>query len=181
MDHLDEVPCAARAAVEPALLRLRGIAFTSRCSLRGLDARREVVEDGLEPLDRLVVAADHHAEAPLQPPYAAGDADVEVVQSLPGELAGAPEVVDVVRVAAVDDRVALLQMRREVGDDPVHDGGRHHHPDRARLVELLDELLERALSRVDAPVVGLEVVPALAQAVGHARAHAPQPHHSEWH
>ena len=45
----------------------------------------------------------------------------------------------------------------------------------------LDELLERARRRLDVRVVGLQVVPALAQAVGHARAHAPQSHHSELH
>ena len=179
--HLHEMAGATGAAMKPSLFGLSGVAGTARRALRGIHARGEVVEHRLEPLDRLVVAADHHAEAALEAPDAAGDADVEVVEALLRQLAGAAQIVDVVRVPPVDDRVALLQVRREVGDDPVHDRGRHHHPDRARLVQLLDELLQRACGRVDVRVVGLHVVPALAQAVGHARAHAAEPHHSELH
>ena len=116
-------------------------------------------------------------QKPRRSPTPARDADVQVVQALLRELTGAAQVVDVVGVALVD-RVAVFEVRGEVADDPVHDRGRHHHPDRARLVQLLDELFEGAGSRLHVRVVGLQVVPAFAQAIGHAGAHAAQPHHS---
>ena len=60
------------------------------------------------------------------------------------ELGGVADVVDVVRVAAVDDRVAGLEHLGERRDRLSRDvAGRHHHPGGARLLELRRELLER--------------------------------------
>ena len=42
--------------------------------------RREALEDRLQPLHRLVVAADHQAEAVLDAPDTAGDAAIDEVQ-----------------------------------------------------------------------------------------------------
>jgi hypothetical protein len=55
------------------------------------------------------VAADHHAVADLQAPDAAGGPDVDVVDALRVEVAGAADVVVPVGVPAVDDGVALLE------------------------------------------------------------------------
>ena len=74
-----------------------------------VDARGERREDRVEPLDRLVGAADHQAVAALEAEDAAAGAAVDVVDPALGELAGAADVVAVVGVAAVDDRVAGLE------------------------------------------------------------------------
>ncbi len=99
------------------------------------------------------------------------------------QLGLAAEVVDVVRVAAVDDRVAFgLEVRRELADDGVDDSRRDHEPDGARRVELLHELLERL--RRATSTFGSYVLtswPAAAQALGHVRAHPAQSDHSELH
>src|SRR3954447_3867497 len=61
VDHLHEVAGAGVAELAPAV------------------GRREHVEDGREALDRVRVAADHHAVADLEAPDAARGADVDVV------------------------------------------------------------------------------------------------------
>ena len=74
-----------------------------------VDPRRQRFEHRHEAADGFVVAADHHAIAALASPDAAADADVDVVDLLLLQRARRPEIVDVVRVAAVDDRVARLR------------------------------------------------------------------------
>ena len=98
VDHLHVVAGAGRAGVEVAV------------------DRRERAEDRLERLDRLAVAADHQAEAVREPPDAAGHAGVDVVDAVLRELGVAPDVVVEVRVAAVDDRVAGLEVLEQLGD-----------------------------------------------------------------
>jgi hypothetical protein len=46
----------------------------------------------------------------------------------------APDVVDIVGVAVVDQDVARLQVRQQVVDGRVDHGGRKYQPQRARLV-----------------------------------------------
>ena len=77
---------------------------------RGVDPRRQRREDRLQPGERLLVAADHQAEPALQPEDPTARPDVEVVDPARLELARAPDVVGVVGVAAVDDRVAGLEL-----------------------------------------------------------------------
>ena len=59
-------------------------------------------------LDGRRFAANHHAVAALEPPDAAARPDVHVVDALGGELLRAPDVVDVVRIATVDQDIARL-------------------------------------------------------------------------
>ena len=126
VDHLHEVPGARVAEVAPAV------------------RRGEHVEDRGEPVDRLLVAADHHAVADVEPPDAAGRPDVDVVDPALVQGGGAAHVVVPLRVAAVDDRVARLQQRRERVDRLLGRVARgDHEPDRARRVEGGDEVLER--------------------------------------
>ena len=109
---------------------------------------RERLEDRLQPLQRRLVAAGHQAEADLEPPDAARDADVDERDLLLPRLLVAALRVAEVRVAAVDDRVAGLEdaeqlLERVLGDLP----GRDHHPDVPRRVELLRERAERLRGR----------------------------------
>jgi hypothetical protein len=94
VDHLDEVAGAGRADVGVAVLG------------------REALDERLDDRVALRVAADHHAVTLLQPPDAARDAGVHVVDALLHRLGGAALRVVEVRVAAVDDGVAVLEQRQ---------------------------------------------------------------------
>ena len=136
-------------------------------------------------------AADHHAVTALEPPHAAARADVDVVNAFRRQLLGAANVVDVVRIAAVDQDVVLVEQRHEIADARIDDGGRHHQPDRTRLAQLLDEIGERrgalravrrqrrdrlAVAIVDDAGVAIALQPA-----HHVRAHPAKTDHSELH
>ena len=165
-----------------------------RPGVRGADveAGGDRGEDRAESLDDLLLAADHQAEAALEAPDAAARADVHVVDPLVPERARVADVVVVVRVAAVDDRVAGLQHLGQRLDRLVGDlTGRHHHPRGAGLVELGDEVRERlgadgavggqCLHGVRADVVPHAVVAVAEEPADDARAHPAEPHHSELH
>ena len=110
VDHLDEVARADRAAVQIALLRGAGDLVAARRALDLAAAWRERLEDRIEALDDLVLAADHEAVAALEAVHAAAGAGVDVVDVLRGERLRAADVVLEERVAAVDDRVARLEL-----------------------------------------------------------------------
>ena len=59
------------------------------------------------------------------------------MQTLGHQFFGAPDVVDVIGIAAVDDDIAGFHARRKLGQRAIHRGGRHHHPDRARRLQWL--------------------------------------------
>src|SRR5438128_2216407 len=106
MDHLDEMPGAAGAGMDIALLDPDIAAVAAAGAQNVADPRRQRLEDRIEPVDHGLVAADHHAIPALDAPDAAAGADVHVVQpALPERLAAA-DVVLPERVAAVDDDVA---------------------------------------------------------------------------
>ena len=79
------------------------------------------------------LAADHQAVAVLEAPHAAAGAGVDEADALLGQLGAACALESrEVRVAAVDDHVALGQQAGELVDDVARsaspDG--HHHPHR---------------------------------------------------
>ena len=160
--------------------------------------RRERAEDRLERRDHLAIAADHQAEAVREAPDAAGRPGIDVADAVLGQLRVAADVVVEVRVAAVDDRVAGLQVLQQLLDLRLRRGaGRDHDPGRPRLRELRDELRDavgrldvvagRALlvgqlvGLLDRAVVGDDRVPVPDQASDHVRAHPPEPDEAELH
>ena len=191
VDHLHEVARACRAAVQIAVLGRRGLAGGAVRAGRGLDARRDRAEDRVEPLDRLPLAADHQAEASLEPEHAAARADVHVMDALLLEPLRALDVVAVVGVATVDDDVVGFHQRGQVFDHLPGDRRRHHHPRGPRLREFRDELLERSRTdrpfalqlgyRSRSPVVDDALVPVAHQAPHEVRAHAPEADHADLH
>src|SRR5262249_45112437 len=88
--------------------------------------------------------ADHLAIAAFKSPDAAAGADVAIVDAFPGEFLGAANVVNVVGIAAIDERVADFEVWQQFVNAGVDDGGRNHQPNGARLLQFLDEIRDRA-------------------------------------
>ena len=153
--------------------------------------RRERREDRIESLDDRLLAADHQAVAAFESPDAAAGADVDVVDLLRGELGGAAKIVDVVRVAAVDEDIVRLEQRQQLGDHRIDDGRRNHQPNRTGFGELLDEvgerrgpqhrLLDKSLHHLRRLVEDHALMPAGDQPPHHVRAHPTQTDHSQLH
>src|SRR5260370_23232406 len=110
MDHLDEVPGTGGAGIQIALFGTR-IAPGHGCGMLGArdvaDAGRQGGKDGVEMLEGGALAADHQAIAALQPPDAAGAADIEVADAGFGELGCAADLSPEVPLAPVAHHSAL--------------------------------------------------------------------------
>src|SRR5262249_51101694 len=123
----------------------RGGRVARLAARRGGDAARAGCrrgEDRVEAVDRLLVAADHHAIAALETPDAAAGADVHIADPLRSQARRPPDVVLVEGIAAVDDDVAALQESAELGDRALRNlAGRQHHPRGARFLQLFDQPL----------------------------------------
>ena len=189
--HLHEMPGPAWAAMEVTLLR-RATEFFAAGRNRGVAlAGCEGAEDGIQMPHGRIRAADHHTVAALQAPHAPARAHIAIVD-LPGrQLLRAPDVVDVIRVAAVNDRIARLQMGQQVGDRRVHHRRRDHQPDRARRAQLLHEIRRRSgahrlllgqrVDRFRGAVIDDAIVTVLDEAAHHVGAHSAESNHSELH
>ena len=68
--------------------------------------RRKRFKDGAKILDRIVVAADHHAVALFQSPHPARSTHIDKLEALGGNFGVAAHGVLVIRVTAVDQNVA---------------------------------------------------------------------------
>src|SRR5215468_5978036 len=79
-------------------------------------ARGECRKDRIEVLYHLLLTADHHAIAALQPPDAAASPDVGIVDAPQRQFLGPPDIVDVVGIAAVDQNVVGFESGQQVGD-----------------------------------------------------------------
>ena len=141
------------------------------------------LEQRLDLLEAFGVAADHHAVALLQAPDAARDAGVQEEDALLLCLGRTALRVAEVRVAAVDDDVAVLEQREERLEGVLgRRARRDHQPDDPRLLELagkLDERVGRPLRR--RPRVRLDRMALAAQPLGHVPAHPSEPHHPDFH
>jgi hypothetical protein len=139
VDHLHEVARSASAAMEIAELLGAGATGSSRRARSRLQPWCERCEGRLEAAERALVPADHQAEAALETEHPAARAAVEVVDPLRLELSRTPDVVGVVRVPAVDDRVPRLEPARELPHGSLGDlAGREHQPDRSGRLERRD-------------------------------------------
>src|SRR5258705_13403683 len=142
MNHFHEVACAGRAAVKVALFGSAGTFFAAGCAINIATAGSERFENGIEVLHDAVFAADHLAVATFKSPDAAAGANVNVVNAFGSKFLGAADVVDVVRVTAVDEDVVLAEFGSEIGDGGVNNRGGNHQPDGARLLELGNEFVD---------------------------------------
>src|SRR6266478_870233 len=111
VNHLDEMTRAIWAAVQVALFG-RTVDLVPAGGARNIAySRSEGSENWIELLDDLGLAPNHHAVTSLQPPNASPGSDVDVVDLLGSELLCPPEIIDVIRVAAVNEAVPRLKMR----------------------------------------------------------------------
>src|SRR5690606_1484656 len=88
---------------------------------------RDVLEDALHVGPGLRVASGHDRRSVTRALLAAGDASADEPYAGLRELLAAPPGVAEVRVAAVDDDVARLEVGEEVGDHPVDGRARLDH------------------------------------------------------
>jgi len=191
VDHFDEVPGARGAAVDVAQLGRARELVAPRRWIDGSLPGSECAENWVHPLDRVLVAADHHAIPALEAPDAAAGADVEVMNPLGLERRGAPAVIAEIRIAAVDDRVAGLEQARQLIHDPVGDCRRNHDPRVAGLFEFGDKIREcgrppgtlvlELADGVRVRVVNHTLVSVAENPANHVRAHSPESDHSELH
>ena len=192
VDHLHEVAGAAGPGVQVALLGARVAPLAAGGGGDVAFARRQRGEDGIEALDDRLLAADHQAVAALEAPHAAGGADVEVVEALCLQLAGAADVVLPEGVAAVDDGVAGREQPGQLADGGLRRGARgQHDPHGARGGERLHEIAHacgrgrafarEAAARLRIAVVDHAGVPMPHEPAGDVGAHASEPNHADLH
>ncbi len=113
------------------------------------------------------------------------------MQALGLERLGAPNVVDIVGVAAVNDDVARLEAARQIVHGLLDHGGGNHHPRNPRLGEFGGKVVERGCAgralggqlryRLGANVEDHALMPAAQQTPHHVGAHPAQSDHSYLH
>src|SRR5215470_1159218 len=111
VNHLDEMAGAVGTAVQVALFGGAIEFFATGRARYVTDTGGKRREDWIEVLNHVLFAANHHAITTFEAPHTATGAYVHVVNLLSCELPGALDVVNVIRIAAVDENVACLQMR----------------------------------------------------------------------
>ena len=92
---------------------------------------------------RMVLSTDHQAKTTLQPEHPATSAAIDVVDAFALECLRALKIVAVVAIAAIDDNVAGLHARGQLLNGLTRHAGGNHHPGRARLGQLCDQLVKR--------------------------------------
>src|SRR5580700_3660273 len=103
--HLDEVTAATRPAVQIALFGSTSELFASCCPRDITNSRGDCFKDRIEVLHRRVRATDHHAVAAIQSPDSSTGTNIDVVNPFRGQFLGPTDIVDVVRVSAVNQDV----------------------------------------------------------------------------
>ena len=169
--------------LDPVVDHLHEVARTRRPDVEEAARLGQVLQERLDVLVGGGVTADHHAVALLQPPDPAGHAGVEEADALLRRLGGAALRVAEVRVAAVDDDVAVLEQAEDRLEGVLgRVAGRDHQPHDAGLRELRGELDQRVGRPLGVrPRIGLDRVAVLAQPLDHVGAHPAEADHSEIH
>ena len=115
LEHLEMLGHRGQAHFRQKRLgEIRNAGFPGRQP--GEDRAARELAASVEPRERVVGPADHQAEATFEAEDAAARTDVHVADAPRGELLGSADVVVVVAVAAVDDEVALFQVRPALSD-----------------------------------------------------------------
>src|SRR5216684_2438912 len=181
--HLDEVAGAGRAAVKITFFGSARHFVAAGSAINVAAAGRERFENRIEALHNISLAANHLAIAALKAPNAAAGADIAIVNSFRGEFFRAADIIDVVRIAAVDDHIVFLELAHQIVQRSIDYRGWHHKPYRTGLLEFLDEVIERSRARcpfpfelphgIGATVIDDALVTVFLQAPHHIGAHSP--------
>src|SRR5437660_5478637 len=133
-----------RAAVKVAFLGGAGDFVASGGALHIAASGSERLENRVESLYGGRFAADHLAIAAFEAPDAAAGADIAIVDALGREFFRPANVVNVIGISAINDNVVLFKFADQIVKRGIHNGCRNHEPNRPRLLELLDEIIERS-------------------------------------
>src|SRR5688572_3121825 len=191
MDHLNEVTGAGLTAIQVAFRRGARARIPSRRGLDAAAAGSERLEDRIEVSDDVLLAADHLAVAAFASPHAATRTNVNVMNTLHLQFTCTANVVNVIRVTAIDDDVVYANELLEVCERRVDEGRRDHQPDRAWLLQLPDKVFQRlrtdrafgykCLHGGSVSIVNNTLMLRAQKALHHVRAHASQSDHSNLH
>src|SRR5262249_33586413 len=140
--HFYEVAGAVRTAVQVALFRGAIELFASWRARDIAASRSKCREDRVKATHNIVFAADHHEVAALQPPYSTARPHADIVDFFRSKFFRPANVVNVERIAAIDQRVARFEMRKQVCNGLVHNRGGNHQPNGPGSFELLDQVSE---------------------------------------
>src|SRR5262245_32300266 len=96
------------------------------CNVAGAGGKRR--KEWIKVLNRACFAADHQTITAFKAFGAATRTDVHVVNALGAEFFRTPNVIDVIRIAAIDDDVPGVEVSRKIGDCLINGRGRDHEP-----------------------------------------------------
>src|SRR5882724_13719723 len=142
MNHLDEMPGAIWTAMQIALFGCAAEFLPARCSRDVANPRSQRSENRIQSPNDICLATDHHAVATFKAPNAATRSDINVMNILRRELLGALDVVHVIRVPSVDDRIARFEKRQKIAYGLVHGGSGNHQPNFSRLIQALRQVFK---------------------------------------
>src|ERR1017187_6139443 len=144
MDHLDEMAGAGRPAMEITLLDRATNLFSSRCTRDIAASRSKRLKDRIEVQYGIALASDHQTITALDPPYAAACPHIDIANTFGLQFFGSPDVINIVRVAYIDDDVSLLHLAGKVMHSGLYRRCGHHQADSARRLQLGHEIVERS-------------------------------------
>src|SRR5688572_12957393 len=128
--------CSAGPAMQVTHLSGATDVFASGCARNLPNARSKRQENRIKSPDRFGLSSNHHTIATLETPDAAARADINVMY-LPGsQFPCAPNVVDVIGIAAIDKSVSGFHGGLNFADHVIHHRGWNHEPNRARSLQL---------------------------------------------
>ena len=133
--------------MQVAFLRRPANFFAARGARNISPAWRKRFENGIEAFHHRRFPANHLAIAALQSPDAAARAHVTVMNSLRGKLFRAANVINVVRISAINHHVVFFKLANQIMQCGIHHRRRYHEPNRARLLQLGDKIIQRRSAR----------------------------------
>src|ERR1700693_521061 len=100
-----------RSAMQIPLFRGTANFLAAWCARNIARAWRQDREYRIEMLDYRWFATNHHAIAAVQSPNTSAGSHVDIMELFCGKFFGAPDIVDIIGIAAVDEDIARLQQR----------------------------------------------------------------------
>src|SRR5262245_49585754 len=132
MDHFYEMSCSGGPTMQITFFCGAANLFTSGCAINVAASRRKSFENWIEMFYDIGFSADHFAITAFESPHAPARSDIDIVNALGFELTGTANVINVVRIAAIDDDVILLHASYKIMESRINNSRRNHQPYGAR-------------------------------------------------